>query len=112
MSSSIFSLIKGKISFDQLSGPLGIAKIAGDTAQSGGIKSLIILMAIISINLGLINILPLPVVDGGHVVIAIIEGIYGKEIPVNIKYKVQLFGFILIMFLFLLVFINDIKNLL
>ena len=95
-----------------MSGPLGIAKIAGDTAQSGGLKSLIILMAIISINLGLINILPLPVVDGGHVVIAIVEGVYGKEIPINIKYNIQLLGFILLMSLFLFVFINDIKNLL
>ena len=108
--SSFWALILGNISLDQLSGPLHIAKIAGDTAQSGGLYSLIMLMAIISINLGLINILPLPVVDGGHVAIAIVEAIYGKELPIKLKYSIQLFGFILLMSLFVFIFINDIKN--
>ena len=69
-------------------------------------------MAIISINLGLINILPLPVVDGGHVVIAIIEGIYGKELPIKVKYFIQVFGTILLMSLFIFIFFNDLKSIL
>ena len=110
ISYSIWALITGSVAFDQLSGPLQIAKIAGDTANSGGFYSLILLMAIISINLGLINILPLPVVDGGHIVIAIIEGLYGKELPLKIKYSIQGFGTILLMLLFIFIFINDLKN--
>ena len=111
ISYSIWALITGNVALDQLAGPLQIAKIAGDTANSGGFYSLILLMAIISINLGLINILPLPVVDGGHVVIAIIEGIYGKELPLKIKYSIQVFGTILLMSLFIFIFINDLKSL-
>jgi len=112
MISSLGALIKGNVSFDQLSGPLQIAKIAGDTAEGGGFKALFMLMAIISINLGLINILPFPALDGGHAAIAIIESIYRKELPIKIKYTIQLLGFILFMFLFIFIFINDIKNIL
>ena len=112
ISFGIWSLITGKMSMDDLSGPLGIAQIAGETASSsGGFYSLFMLMAIISINLGLINILPLPVVDGGHVLIAIVEGLIGREIPIKIKYFIQIFGTLLLLFLFVLVFYNDIYKL-
>jgi len=68
-------------------------------------------MAIISINLGIINIIPLPVVDGGHVLIAIIEGIIRREIPIKIKYFIQVFGTLFLLFLFIFVFANDIYKL-
>jgi len=110
ISYSIWALITGSVALDQMAGPLQIAKIAGDTANSGGFYSLILLMAIISINLGLINILPFPVVDGGHVVIAIIEGIYGRELPLKVKYSIQVFGTILLMSLFIFIFVNDLKS--
>jgi len=108
ISYSILALISGEISMNELSGPLGIAQIAGETASSGGFYSLIGLMAIISINLGIINIIPLPVVDGGHVLIAIIEGIIRREIPIKIKYFIQIFGTLFLLFLFIFVFANDI----
>jgi len=111
MLSSLYSLISGGISLDQLSGPLGIANVAGQTAKDGGILALIMLMGIISVNLGIINILPIPGLDGGHVFIALIEGAIGRELPLKIKYGVQTFGFILLMLLFVFVFYNDIKNL-
>ena len=68
-------------------------------------------MALISINLGIINILPFPVVDGGHVMIALIEGLIRREIPMNIKYYIQISGSIFLIFLFVLVFANDIYRL-
>ena len=111
MLSSLYSLISGGISLDQLSGPLGIANVAGQTAKDGGILALIMLMGIISVNLGIINILPIPGLDGGHVFIALIEGAIGRELPLKIKYGIQTFGFILLMLLFVFVFYNDIKNL-
>jgi len=111
MFSSLKSLMSGNVSFDQMSGPLGIANIAGETAQSGGIAALMMLMGIISINLGIINILPIPGLDGGHVFIALIEGVIQRELPMNIKYGIQTFGFFLLMSLFVLVFYNDIINL-
>ena len=112
ISYSIWALISGNVALDQMAGPLQIAKIAGDTANSGGFYSLILLMAIISINLGLINILPFPVVDGGHVAIAIFEGVYGKELPLKVKYSIQVFGTILLLSLFIFIFINDLKSIL
>ena len=71
----------------------------------------IMLMGIISVNLGIINILPIPGLDGGHVFIALIEGIIQQELPLKIKYGIQTFGFFLLMALFVLVFYNDIVNL-
>ena len=67
-------------------------------------------MAFISSNLGLINILPIPGLDGGHATIAIIEGLLGKELPIRIKYSIQVFGLLLILFLFTITIFNDIKN--
>jgi len=110
MLSSLYALVTGNVSMDQMSGPLGIANMAGETAQNGGILALLMLMAVISVNLGIINILPIPGLDGGHVFIAIVEGIIGGEIPLKIKYGIQSFGFILLMLLFVFVFYNDIKN--
>ena len=111
MFSSLKSLLLGNVSFDQMSGPLGIANVAGETARSGGFVALIMLMGIISVNLGIINILPIPGLDGGHVFIALIEGVIQRELPMNIKYGIQAFGFFLLMTLFILVFYNDIINL-
>ena len=67
-------------------------------------------MAFISSNLGLINILPIPGLDGGHAMIAIIEGILGKELPINMKYGIQFLGLILILSLFIFTIFNDINN--
>ena len=85
--------------------------MAGETTETGGIKSLLLLTAMISVNLGLINILPIPGLDGGHVFIALIEGVIGKEIPLKAKYAIQSIGFIIIMSLFVLVLYNDINHL-
>ena len=74
------------------------------------IKSLFILTAMISVNLGLINILPIPGLDGGHVFIALIEGFIRRELPLKVKYAIQLFGFIIIMTLFVMVLFNDISK--
>ena len=108
---SLSALFSGEVSLNQMSGPLGIATIAGNTAQDGGLKALVMLMAIISVNLGIINILPIPGLDGGHVFIALIEGVIRKELPLSIKYGIQSLGFILLMILFVFVFYNDIMNL-
>ena len=111
MLSSLKALILGKVSMDQMSGPLGIANVAGETAQEGGILALMMLMGIISVNLGIINILPIPGLDGGHVFIALIEGLLQRELPLKVKYSIQTFGFFLLMALFVFVFYNDITNL-
>ena len=108
---SLKALVSGGVSFQDFFGPLYLVKIAGETTETGGIKSLLLLTAMISVNLGLINILPIPGLDGGHVFIALIEGIIRRELPLQIKYAIQFVGFVLIMSLFVLVLYNDINHL-
>jgi len=87
-----------------------IAKIAGETA-SLGFNALLGLMAFISINLGFINILPIPGLDGGHVVIALVEGFIRKDLPLKVKMGIQQAGLFLLLLLFITIMVNDIQRL-
>ena len=107
---SLFALAKGNVSMKEMGGPLMIAKIAGETATVG-FSALLGLMAFISINLGFINILPIPGLDGGHVVIALIEGLIRREIPLKIKMGIQQIGILLLLLLFITIMINDVQRL-
>jgi regulator of sigma E protease len=104
---SFYRLIIGRESMKSLSGPLFIAKLAGDSAKSG-IGALFEFMAILSLNLGLLNLLPLPVLDGGHLLILSIEGILRREIPVKAKIVIQYIGMFLLFGLMLFAVYNDI----
>ena len=64
-----------------MGGPIMIGKIAGDTFSQRGWRDFLKIMAIISISLGVFNLLPIPILDGGHVVLAIVESLRGKPIP-------------------------------
>ena len=68
-------------------------------------------MAFISINLGFINILPVPGLDGGHVVIALVEGIIRKDLPLKVKMGIQQAGLFLLLLLFITIMVNDIQRL-
>ncbi|MAV65228.1 MAG: RIP metalloprotease RseP [Candidatus Marinimicrobia bacterium] len=102
----IFELITGQLSSKAVSGPIGIAKISGEFASKGFV-SLLTLMAYLSISLGVINILPFPGLDGGHALIAIIEGIKGEKISPNILIRVQQFGMLILMGLFVSIILKD-----
>jgi len=105
-------LISGNFPLKYMTGIVGIANIAGETAQQDqALLKLFFLMAFISANLGLLNILPIPGLDGGHAAIAIVEGVIRRDLPINIKYGIQFIGFILIMFLFAMTIYNDIVRL-
>ena len=108
---ALYGLITGEVSFKDLSGPIGIAQIAGDSAKAG-IGNLFYLIAILSINLGLVNILPIPGLDGGHVFITLIEGVLGKELSLNVKMSIQQVGILILFSLFILIIVNDISKLL
>ena len=109
---SLMALITGDVSIKDLAGPIMIAKMAGETASSGGILALLGLMAFISVNLGLINILPIPGLDGGHVLIALIEGAIRRELQIKVKLGIQQAGLLLILILFITIMFNDIQRLL
>jgi len=107
---SLMALIKRNVSIKELSGPIMIAKIAGETA-SAGINALLGLMAFISINLGFINILPIPGLDGGHVLIALIEGVIRRDLPLKVKMGIQQVGLLILLMLFITIMVNDIQRL-
>ena len=113
ISSSFFgfiSIISGNMPLEYVSGIVGIANVANEEAKTGGLIALISLMAFISANLGLINILPIPGLDGGHAVISIVEGLIGRELPIKVKYTIQFIGLFLILSLFIFTIFNDIRN--
>ena len=102
----IFELITGQLSAKAVSGPIGIAKISGEFASKGFVP-LLSLMAILSISLGVINILPFPGLDGGHALIAIIEKLKGSKISAKTQVRIQQFGMLTLMSLFLLIILKD-----
>ena len=107
---SLYALITGEVSLEDLSGPVGIAQIAGDSARAG-IESLFYLIAILSINLGLVNILPVPGLDGGHIFITVVEACLGRELSINVKMIIQQTGILILLSLFILIMANDISKL-
>ena len=106
----IVQLVTGKASFSQsVGGPIRIAQMATQTAELG-LVTYLGFMALLSISLALLNILPLPALDGGHLAFLIIEGITRKEIPPKVKIRVQWAGMILLIGFMLIVLYNDILH--
>jgi regulator of sigma E protease len=96
---------------ENLSGPIRIAKIAGDVLYERGIADFILLMARISIILMFMNLLPIPAVDGSHILFYAIEAIRGKPIKESIMVKIQTFGILFLIVLGVFVIVNDISML-
>jgi len=107
---TIAGLVTGKISVDALSGPVGIYTVVGQSI-SYGLYSVLFLVAYLSINVGVINIVPFPAFDGGRILFLLIEKIKGS--PVNQKFEnwCHTIGFILLMLLIVFITIKDIINL-
>ena len=108
MLSGIIQMITGEAAAD-VSGPIGVAKMAGQVAQMGFIP-LLQFAAFLSINLGLINLLPIPVLDGGHLVTLAIEGIRRKPLDKNSLQFIQMVGFSLLLLLMILATFKDITR--
>jgi len=107
---SLIDLIRGKYGINDLSGPVGIVGVIGETAAIG-MDQLLSLMAFISINVGIFNLLPLPALDGGKVVFLLIEFIRGKRIPPEKEGIVHFIGLALLMLLMVVISFNDIQKL-
>jgi regulator of sigma E protease len=106
---TLAGLFTGETSVRQLQGPVGIAQLSGESAQAGWI-SLLSLMAVISLNLGILNLMPVPVLDGGHIVIMALEGIARRDFSVQVKEKMLLAGFVVLMMLMVTVIYNDLTR--
>lgn len=107
----IVYLITGKLGLSSLSGPVGIYTVVGTAAKSG-FMTLIYLTAFISINVGFINLLPIPAFDGCRILFVIIEKIKGSPVNKNLEGTIHTVGFFLLMALMLLITYNDILKLL
>ena len=102
-------LVTGRTSFEQLTGPIGIADRTGEAATEG-FTALLGLMAMISLNLGLLNLMPIPVLDGGHIAILALEGISRRDFSMAVKEKMLLVGFALLVLLMVTVIYNDLTR--
>lgn len=107
---SVVKMLEGVLSPRTLGGPIFIAQVAGDQVKEG-IIPFVLFMAILSINLGVINLFPIPVLDGGHIFFYLIEMAARREIPVKIKEWAQQIGFVVLLMLMLFVIMIDIERL-
>lgn len=103
-------LVTGRESADQLSGPIRIAKVSGDVASLGGILGLISLTALLSVSIGFINLFPVPMLDGGHLMYYAIEAVRGKPLSEEAQEIGFRIGLALVLMLMLFVTWNDIVN--
>ena len=103
-------MVTAEISTDNISGPITIARYAGYTVQSGLVEFLRFL-AIISVSLGLLNLLPIPVLDGGHLLFYAIEAVKGSPLSEEMMMRGQQIGILLLALLMSLAFYNDIIRL-
>ena len=104
-------MITGKRSGEEIGGIIRIAEMSGDISKQNGILDLVVFMALLSINLGLINLFPIPVLDGGHVVIYLVEIVSRREINAKVKENLFKAGFALILALMIFATWNDFVHL-
>ena len=101
-------LFRPEGSVKELSGPINIARISGETLRQGGLAGMLGLMAMISLQLGIMNLLPIPVLDGGHIMILLIEGIARRDLSLRVKERIQQLGFAVLATLMIVVLYNDV----
>jgi regulator of sigma E protease len=106
----IGQIVTGKVSFrESVGGPVKIAQMATQQAERG-ILWYVGFVALLSISLALLNILPFPALDGGHLMFLVYESIFRREIPPKIKVNLQRAGFVLLLAFMAFVLYNDINN--
>jgi len=102
-------MVTGQVSRDQLAGPIGIAEIAGNAMQAGW-ETYLSILVLISINLGILNLLPIPILDGGQAVLFAIEGLKRGPLSLRTREIVQQIGFTMLMLIMGLAFWNDLSR--
>ncbi len=114
---SLKMLVRGQVGLNDMSGPVGIVNAIGDTYEANKSDgwyyvalSMIMMSVLLSVNLGVMNLLPIPALDGGRLVFLIIEAIRGKAVPPEKEGMVHYVGFMLLMGLMVVILFNDVKN--
>ena len=116
---SLGMLLTGKAGVDDMAGPVGMAQIIGEVQQEAApygplvvAVNMVNLAMLLSVNLGVINLLPLPALDGGRLVFLLVEAVRGKPVPPEKEGMVHFAGFVLLMVLMVVVMFNDVSRLL
>ncbi len=109
MSIGLWKMVTRQVSAE-VAGPIGVAQMAGEVAQLGFLP-LLQFAAFLSINLGIINLLPVPMLDGGHVLTLLVEGVRGRPLERQRQQFIQTIGFILLILLFLIATFKDVSRL-
>lgn len=107
----VAQLFEGRMSLKQVEGPLGIARESGRAARRGPVD-VINLMAVISLNLAILNLLPIPILDGGHILMLAVEGILGRDLSIVVKERFVQVGLVFLLVIFAMVMYNDVVRLL
>jgi len=102
-------LITGKVPFKEMTGPVGLPKLIGAAYNSGGMLSLLNIFIILSINIGLMNLLPIPALDGGRILFVLPEFV-GIKVNKKIEERIHMVGMILLMILMALMMFSDITK--
>ena len=108
----LLKILNGQVSAKNLGGPVMIGQYAGESVIYGGLYSFIYLVAFISISLGIVNLLPLPILDGGQALILTLEKLIGQNIPTNLLELFSRVSVAILLFIFIFVFFNDIFRIL
>ncbi len=112
---SLIDMIRGKYGLNELSGPVGtieiVAETASDAVKGSNYSMIIFILAFITVNIGIVNLLPLPALDGGRLLFILIEMIARKPVPKKFEAWVHAAGFVLLIGLMILITFNDIVNL-
>ncbi|MEQ8182130.1 MAG: site-2 protease family protein, partial [Smithellaceae bacterium] len=106
---AVVKMVEGTISPRTLGGPIFIAQVAGAQVKEG-IIPFVLFMALLSINLGVINLFPIPVLDGGHIMFYAIEMVIRREISMRVKEIAQQAGFVILILLMFFVIMIDIER--
>ena len=106
--SGLYQIVSGKIPLKDLHGIVAITKVGGDIIDNSGIFSGLLLIAIISLDLAIVNFLPIPALDGGHVMFLIIEKLRGRPLDEETINKIGTVGFMFLILLMVFVVFNDI----
>jgi regulator of sigma E protease len=106
----VIELFRGNISLKQLQGPLGIARASGEAARQGAVE-LFKLMAMIGVNLAILNLLPIPPLDGGHILLLFIEGSIRRDLSIRVKERFVTVSMVFLLLVFAIVMYNDVLKL-
>jgi regulator of sigma E protease len=109
---SLFGLFSGRFGVESISGPVGITKTIGEVARDYGFVNLLYLVVVISINLGVMNLLPLPALDGGHILLHTVEWVRGKPLKREIEAMINFVGLVLLLGLAVIIAFKDVFTLL